>query len=138
MKFPAAPVIPTQASVEIPEKLKNRKLRSERQRVKYTNEYLLAVIPQVANEFIQALVRGLHQNNPHIIRMAGEMVGMVQVKQGLNVNLQQTNSTTNQTLSIGEKAEKVSFDQIIRQRAEEKKRISGAPMVTVDTTAEQS
>lgn len=117
--------------IEVPDKLRNRKLKSDRQKQRFTRDYLLAITPQVSDAFVRAVMRGLQQNNPSVIRLAGELVALIKTRDGgVNVNVAQ-NNTTNQ-VSIGEKEDKISFEQIIRGREEERRKRMAEGALTIE------
>jgi len=122
--------------IEIPEKLRTRRLRNTRQKDRFVADYMVAVTPQVADAFVRALMRGLHANNSQAIKLAGEMMGFLKQRDGLQIIANQQNNTTTNTVSVGEREEKISFDKICRTRDEERrKRMGLLPAPAIDTTA---
>jgi hypothetical protein len=118
--------------MEIPDRFRNLKIKGDRQRTKFTRDFLNFVSPQMACEFAEALMRGMRQNNAQAIRLAGEFMQVIKGKEAPQVTVQQNN--TSNSVSIGDKAEKVTFDQIIRSRAEEKQKRLGASAVTIEAS----
>lgn len=117
--------------IEVPDKLRNRKLKSDRQKQRFTRDYLLAITPQVSDAFVRAVMRGLQQNNPSVIRLAGELVALIKTRDGgVNVSVQQNN--TSNSLSLGDKEDRVSFEQVVRKREEERRKLLNPTVITIE------
>lgn len=131
-----ADVTPDPVLLNIPPSLAARKITSKSiASGSYQNAMRAACAPQVLLEYFRALVTGIKNVDPAIMRQAGEIYQMLGGKNGVNINLQQNN--VNQTANVSASRDRglSSPDDMFRMLAAEREQRLLSPSRTVELVA---